>query len=104
MKNPNEIKSQDDVIVNQGGRSSDVLVTTIEKCEKLELKLNIAVEALKKYADVYRWADADVKLGIDGFGIKSRKINIPKSCFCDYGYEEAQQALKKIEESDEKSI
>lgn len=47
MKNPNEIKSQDDVTVNQGGRSSDVLVTTIEKCEKLELKLNIAVKALK---------------------------------------------------------
>lgn len=47
MKNPNEIKSQDDVTVNQGGRSSDVLVATIEKCEKLELKLNIAVKALK---------------------------------------------------------
>lgn len=47
MKNPNEIKSQDDVTVNQGGRSSDVLLATIEKCEKLELKLNIAVNALK---------------------------------------------------------
>lgn len=35
MINQEEIKSQDDVVVNQGGRSSDVLVATIEKCEKL---------------------------------------------------------------------
>lgn len=43
MINQEEIKSQDDVVVNQGGRSSDVLVATIEKCEKLEKQLKIAV-------------------------------------------------------------
>lgn len=41
------IKSQDDVVVNQGGRSSDVLVATIEKCEKLEKQLKIAILALE---------------------------------------------------------
>lgn len=47
MINQEEIKSQDDVVVNQGGRSSDVLVATIEKCEKLEKQLKIAILALE---------------------------------------------------------
>lgn len=42
MINQEEIKSQDDVVVNQGGRSSDVLVATIEKCEKLKKELESA--------------------------------------------------------------
>lgn len=40
MKNPNEIKSQDDVTVNQGGRSSDVLVTTMKTPEELTADWN----------------------------------------------------------------
>lgn len=31
---------------NEGKRESDVLVATIEKCEKLQKKLDIAIEAL----------------------------------------------------------
>ena len=46
MINQEEIKSQDDVVVNQGGRSSDVLVATIEKCEKLEIQNKILKKAL----------------------------------------------------------
>jgi hypothetical protein len=41
------IKSQDDLnTCNDGKRSSDVLVATIEKCERLQKQLDIAVEAL----------------------------------------------------------
>lgn len=78
MINQEEIKSQDDVVVNQGGRSSDVLVATIEKCEKLEKQLKIAILALKY--------------------IKK----LPVRVCCD---NTAEQALKEIEAvNDEKSI
>ena len=40
-----EPKSADDL--NKQGRQSDVLVAAIEKCEKLEKQLEIAVEALE---------------------------------------------------------
>lgn len=42
---PQEVKSQDD-IKNQDIRSSDVLIKAVEKCEKLEKQLEIAVDAL----------------------------------------------------------
>ena len=38
--NPNTVKSQDDI--NEGGRKSDVLVATLEKCERLQKQLDIA--------------------------------------------------------------
>jgi phage pi2 protein 07 len=41
----NDIKSQDD-IKHQETRSSDVLIKAVEKCEKLEKQLKIAVEGL----------------------------------------------------------
>lgn len=44
--NPNTVKSQDDI--NEGGRKSDVLVATLEKCERLQKQLEIAVNLLKK--------------------------------------------------------
>lgn len=47
-KNPNTVKSQDDVIVNQGSRSSDVLISAIEKCKKLEAE-NKELRAELKY-------------------------------------------------------
>lgn len=37
--------SADDL--NEQGRQSDVLISAIERCEKLEKQLNIAVEALE---------------------------------------------------------
>lgn len=42
---PQEVKSQDD-IKHQETRSSDVLIKAVEKCEKLEKQLKIAVEVL----------------------------------------------------------
>lgn len=43
--NPNTIKSQDEL--NEGGRKSDVLLSTIEELEKTKLLLNIALTGLK---------------------------------------------------------
>lgn len=43
------IKSQDD-IKHQDTRSSDVLIKAVEKCEKLEKQLKLAVECLEIYA------------------------------------------------------
>ena len=42
--NPNIVKSQDDI--NEGGRKSDVLLSTIEELEKTKKQLEIAVWAL----------------------------------------------------------
>lgn len=47
MVNPNDIKSQDDTRAVQDKRSVDVLVHAVEKCEKLQKQLDIAVEALQ---------------------------------------------------------
>lgn len=38
--NPNTVKSQDDI--NEGGRKSDVLLATLEKCERLQKQFDIA--------------------------------------------------------------
>lgn len=43
--NPNTVKSQDDI--NEGGRKSDVLLSTIEELEKVKLQLEIAMTGLK---------------------------------------------------------
>lgn len=43
--NPNDIKSQDDL--NEGKRSSEVLLATIEKLELTQKKLDIAVMCLE---------------------------------------------------------
>ena len=40
-----EPKSADDL--NEQGRQSDVLISAIERCEKLEKQLKIAIEALE---------------------------------------------------------
>lgn len=48
------IKSQDDL--NEQGRQSDVLIKAIEKCEKLEKLLRLAVDelvAFQKHKSVY---------------------------------------------------
>lgn len=50
MKNPNEVKSQDDVTSVQDKRSVDVLVHAVEKCERLQKQLDIAVKCLRRYA------------------------------------------------------
>ena len=54
------IKSQDELNpCNDGHRSSDVLVATIEKCERLQKQLDIAVECLEKYAHNENWTHLD---------------------------------------------
>lgn len=45
-------KSADDL--NKQERQSDVLISTIEKCERLEKQLNIAVKALEEYTTFCR--------------------------------------------------
>ena len=42
---PQEIKSQHEL--SEQGRQSDVLISAIERCEKLEKQLKIAIEALE---------------------------------------------------------
>lgn len=51
------IKSQDD-LNRPEPRSVDVLIKTIEKCEKLEKQLNIAVETLTALAIVGKYSIA----------------------------------------------
>ena len=53
------IKSQDNLnTCNDGHRSSDVLVATIEKCERLQKQLKIAIEGLEAYQED-RWSYED---------------------------------------------
>lgn len=82
---PQEIKSQDD-IKHQETRSSDVLIKAVEKCEKLEKQLKIAVDCLKKYANEDLWSDYE-----EGDVIYFDCI------FKSLGYDFAQKAIKKIE-------
>lgn len=46
-------KSADDL--NEQKRQSDVLISAIERCEKLDKQLKIAVEGLEKYANEENW-------------------------------------------------
>lgn len=78
--------SADDL--NKQGRQSDVLVAALEKCEKLEKQLKIAVEALTDYAKEDWWNDA-----VDCYNNR-----YAKGAFEDYGYIAAQKALKQIKE------
>lgn len=66
--------------------------------QALQEKLDIAVKALECYGDKFLWCDSKVKLGIDGFGVKTQEVLLPKSCYHDYGFKEAQEALAKIKE------
>ena len=50
MHNPNDIKSQDDL--NEGKRSSEVLLATIEKCESLE-------QTIKEYKQILHCIDTE---------------------------------------------
>ena len=47
--NPNTVKSQDDLpTTNDGKRSSDVVLSAVEKCERLQKQFDIAEMALKE--------------------------------------------------------
>lgn len=47
--NPNTVKSQDEI--NEGGRKSDVLLSTIEELERTKKQLAIAITGLQYYAN-----------------------------------------------------
>lgn len=47
--NPNTVKSQHE-LTNEGGRKSDVLLSTIEELERTKKQLDIAIEGLNEYA------------------------------------------------------
>jgi hypothetical protein len=80
------IKSQDDLNpCNDGHRSSDVLVATIEKCERLQKQLDMAIKCLERYADHENWQDECA--GADDCLFKY-----------DYGYREAETVLEQIKE------
>lgn len=93
------IKSQDELnTCNDGNRGSEVLLATIEKCEKLEKennklkkKLEIAISALEEYANQKWWDDC---ITLDN----KDKIH-PKCAWSIHGYISAQQALAEIKET-----
>lgn len=91
-KNPNEVRSQDDVTVNQGSRSSDVLVATIEKCEKLQKQLDIALKCLNTYANEDYWLYCCKACGGSYYNLHKDKINLK------YGEYPARNALANIKE------
>lgn len=65
--NPNEVKSQDDVTVNQGSRSSDVLIKTIEKCEKLEAENKRLKRQLEIALLELKWVVVEVSTSAKSF-------------------------------------
>ena len=73
--------SADDL--NEQGRQSDVLISAIERCEKLEKQLKIAINALEIYANENNWTE-DL-----GYGYNNK---FPE------GSDVAQEALAKIKE------
>lgn len=85
MQNPNDVKSQDDTRAVQDKRSVDVLVHAVEKCERLQKQLDIAVKCLERYADHQNWQD---------------ECTGAEDCLYieDFGYREAEQALEQIRE------
>lgn len=82
-----KIGSQDE-LTGAGGRQSDVLIQAIEKCEKLEKQLKIAVDCLKKYANEDLWSNYEEE-GVVYFDCIFKSL----------GYDFAQKALKKIDRS-----
>lgn len=57
--------------------------------EKLKKKLDIAVKALKEYANKDFWGDSIGECTI-----------VYNCCFCEEGYKDAEEALKQIKELD----
>ena len=83
-------KSADDL--NEQKRESDVIVTALEKCEKLEKQLKIAIEALSRYANISDWWDCESNGAV--------QFVLNEGGFEDYGYKIAQEAIKQIKELD----
>lgn len=117
--NPNTVKSQHEL--NEGGRKSDVLVEAIskletttkenelfkeiikdemikngerlEEIERLQKQLEIAIKCLKQYADRDNWYNTYKPNSLDECPIASKE-----RWKKEYGYKQAEKALKKIED------
>lgn len=86
MHNPETVESQDTLSdCNEGKRKTDVLIHTIEKCERLQKQLYIAVKCLERYADHDSWQD-ECAVAPDCLFIE------------DYAYRDAEDTLKQIKE------
>ena len=79
-------------LTTPGNRKSDVVISAIEKCQKLEKQLKIAVEALSRYADSSDWWDCESNGAV--------QFVLNEGGFEDYGYKIAQEAIKQIKELD----
>lgn len=91
--NPNTINSQESLNpCNDGKRSSEVLLQTIEKCERLQKQLDIAIKGLEKYAEKEKFV----------MQVRENDIIVGYRPFYDEG-EFARKKLKKIEELNEVS-
>lgn len=86
--NPNTVKSQDDI--NEGGRKSDVLLSTIEELERLQKQLDIALKCLSIYANEDYWLYCCKACGGSYYTLHRDKINLK------YGEYPARNALANI--------
>ena len=68
---------------------SETLVQALEKIERLEKQLEVAVEVLKEYANEDHWEDCIARFN---------PVSIDSGCYGVYGFSEAQEALIKIKE------
>jgi len=87
--NPNTVKSQDDI--NEGGRKSDVLLSTIEELENNKKMLDIAIDTLKIYAEVDNWYNIYKQNIFD-----ETPIAFKQKWKTEKGYKPALDCLKKI--------
>lgn len=65
----------------------------LRELSKLEKKLAIATKALKEYANKKNWRTSTTIINTDYFEYECSMYNLKNN-----GFEEAQQALKEIEE------
>lgn len=93
--NSGYIKSQDELNpCNEGKRKSDVLLATIERCERLQKQLDIAVKCLNTYANEDYWLYCCKACGGSYYTLHKDKINLK------YGEYPAIDALAEIKELD----
>lgn len=74
--NPNTVKSQDEL--NEGGRKSDVLLSTIEELERTKKQLDIAVKAIKAVLHdefILEHADAGLVMYLTQAEYKIKELN-----------------------------
>ena len=78
------IKSQDDLNKPEA-HSTEVLLSTIEKCERTKKQLEIAVEALKVYEETF-------------MGNGTNRVTLENGNILEYNPEIAKKALEQIKE------